>query len=134
MQSEVADVDQVNANAENASSVPDEEVAPVGEIPGVQRSTRIKLQPKEPYVPSMTGSKYAATTSLLTIQDHGTLHPDLHRQFCQVDMQEQPDVVAVIMTQLSLKMGLKTWKYKGRLAAKAEMKQLHTCDTFIPKQ
>ena len=48
-------------------------------------------------------------------------------------MQEQPDVVAIIMTQLSLKMGLMTWKDKGRLAAKAEMKQLHMRDSFIPK-
>ena len=48
-------------------------------------------------------------------------------------MQEQPDVVAVIMKKLSLKMGLKTWKDKGRSAAKAEMKQLHMRDTFIPK-
>ena len=67
------------------------------------------------------------------IQDHGALHPDLHRQFCQVDIQEQPDVVAVIMTQLSLKMGLKKWKDKGGLSEKAEMKQLHMRDTFIPK-
>ena len=80
----------------------------------------------------MKGSKYDAATSLLTIQDHGALHPDLHRQFCQFEMQEQPDVVAVIMTQLSLKMGLKTWKYKGRSAAIAEMKQLHMRVTFIP--
>ena len=67
VQSEVADGDQVKANAENAASVPDEEVAPGGEIPGVWRSTRIKFQPKESYVPSMTGSKYAAATALLTI-------------------------------------------------------------------
>ena len=44
--SEVANGDQVKSDAENAASVPDEEVAPGGEIPGVQRSTRIKFQPK----------------------------------------------------------------------------------------
>ena len=55
VQSKVADGDQVKSDAENAASVPDEEVAPGGEIPGVRRSTRIKFQPKEPYVPSMTG-------------------------------------------------------------------------------
>ena len=133
VQSEVADGDQVKADAENAASVPDEEVAPGGEIPRVRRSTRIKFQQKEPYVPSMTGSNYDAATALLTIQDHEALHPDLHRKFCQVEMQEQPDVVAVIMTQLSLKMGVKSWKDKGRSAAKADMKQLHMRDTFIPK-
>ena len=41
--------------------------------------------------------------------------------------------MAVITTQLSLNMGLKTWKDKGRSAAQAEMKQLHMRDTFIPK-
>ena len=133
VQSKVADGDQVKVHAENAASVPDKEVAPGGEIPGVRRSTRIKFQPKEPYVPSTTGSKYSSAAALLTIQDHGALHPDLHRQLCQVDMQEQPDVVAVIMTQLSLKMGLNTWKYKGISAAKAEMKQLHMRNTFIAK-
>ena len=46
VQSEVADGDQVKFDAENAASVPDEEVAPGGEIPGVRRSTRIKFQPK----------------------------------------------------------------------------------------
>ena len=84
VQSEVEDGYQVKADAENAASVPDEEVAPGGEIQGVRRSTRIKFQPKEPYVPSMTGSKYAVATALLTIQDHGALPPDLQRQFCQV--------------------------------------------------
>ena len=84
VQSKVADGYQVKADAENTAILSDEEVAPGGEIPGVRRSTRIKFQPKEPYVPSMTGSKYDAATALLTIQDHGALHPDLHRQFCQV--------------------------------------------------
>ena len=134
MQSEVADGEKVKADAVNSASVPDKEVAPGGEIPGVRRSTGIKFQPKESYVPSMTGSKYAAATALLTIQDHEALHPDSYRQFCQVEMQEQSDVVAVIMTQLSLKMGLKTWKDKGRSAAKAEIKDLHMQDTFIPKR
>ena len=46
VQSEVADGDQVKADAENAAGVPDEELAPGGEIPGVRRSTRIKIQPK----------------------------------------------------------------------------------------
>ena len=129
----MADGDQVKANAENAASVPDEEVAPGDESPGVRRSTRIKFQPKEPYVPIVTGSKCAAATALLTIQDHGALHPDVHRQFRQVEIQEQPDVVAFIMTQLSLKMGIKTWKDKCRSAATSEMKHLHMRDTFITK-
>jgi hypothetical protein len=53
----------------------------------------------------MTGSKYSyAVTQLET---HGVLHPDSH-MFVQEDFyQSDPDVVAHIMTQLSLKSGLK---------------------------
>ena len=88
VQSEVADGDQVKADAENAASVPDKKVATGGEIPGVRRSTRNKFQTKEPYVPSMTYSMYASATTLLTIHHPGALHTYLHRQFCQVEMQD----------------------------------------------
>ena len=37
-----------------------------------------------------------------------------------------------ILTQLSLKAGLKMWGDRGREAAKSEMKQLHFRDTFRP--
>ena len=83
-------------------------LAPVGptKIPGVRRSQRVRPK-KQDYVPSMTGNKYAfAVTQLET---HGALHPDTHT-FFQTDMyQAEPDIVAMIMTQLSLKAGLKEW-------------------------
>jgi len=54
--------------------------------------------------------------------------------FTQDDFhQAEPDVVAVVMTQLSLKAGLKTWGDRGHEAAHKEMKQLHMRDTFLPK-
>ena len=37
------------------------------------------------------------------------------------------------MTQLYLKVGLKTWGEKGRRSKKSEMKQLHIPDTFDPR-
>ena len=46
--------------------------------------------------------------------------------------QEEPDVVAAIMTQLSLKAGLKQWGDKATAAVRSEMKQLHFRDTFKP--
>ena len=46
--------------------------------------------------------------------------------------QQPPEVVAIIMTQLSLKAGLKAWKEKGYEGAFPEMKQLHMRDTFRP--
>ena len=45
--------------------------------------------------------------------------------------QVAPDVAAVIMTQSSLKAGLKQWGHKGEAAAHSEMKQLHFRNTFF---
>jgi hypothetical protein len=54
--------------------------------------------------------------------------------FVQEDFyQAEPDVVAAIMTQLSLNVGLKEWGEKGFMAAQSEMKQLHFRNTFKPK-
>jgi hypothetical protein len=63
--------------------------------------------------------------------------------FSMVDFyQSEPDVVATIMmqlsesamlTQLSLKAGLKEWGKEGHTAAHMEMKQLHLRNTFKPK-
>jgi hypothetical protein len=53
--------------------------------------------------------------------------------FYNQDMyQQEPDVVAKIMTQLSLKAGLKQWGDKATEAVHSEMKQLHFRDTFKP--
>ena len=62
----------------------------------------------------------------------GTLHTDAHLLF-NLSVEEQPSVVSAIMTQLSLKVGLKTWGEKGRKAMKSEMRQLHVRDTFEPR-
>ena len=45
-----------------------------------------------------------------------------------------PESASVIMTQLSLKAGMKCLKVKGRSAAKSDMKQLHFRYTFKPNQ
>ena len=47
--------------------------------------------------------------------------------------QSDPYVVAAIMTQLSLRAGLKEWGDEAFTAAQSEMKQLHFRDTFKPK-
>ena len=98
-------------------------------VPGLRRSTRVSTKPK-PFIPSMEGTKYSYAATQLESQ--GALHPDAH-MFAQEDFyQAEPDVVASIMTQLSLKAGLKEWGDKGYTAAEAEMKQLHFRDTFTP--
>jgi len=96
---------------------------------GLRRSTRVRNQPAR-YEPSMSGTKYSYAAAQIAEQ---VLHPDAH-MFVQQDFyQTEPDVVAMIMTQLSLRAGLKTWGDKGYDAAYAEMKQLHMRDTFSPK-
>ena len=97
--------------------------------PNVRRSTRSRSQPQS-YVPQMQGNKYSYAVTQLEI---GVLHPDSH-MFVQEDFyQYEPDVVAMIMTQLSLKAGLKEWGQTGHDAAFSEMKQLHFRNTFRPK-
>jgi hypothetical protein len=54
--------------------------------------------------------------------------------FVQEDFyQAEPDVVAAIMTQLSLKAGLKEWGEEAFMASQYEMKQFHFRNTFKPK-
>ena len=103
-----------------------------GQIPGVRRSTRVRIQRSEnDYVPSMSGgSRYAY--AVMQLEKQGVLHPNAH-MFFQNDMyQSEPDVVAAIMTQLSLKAGLREWGKKAQKAVHSEMKQLHFRDTFRP--
>ena len=106
-------------------------VAQPEQIPELRRSARVRSQPKPAYIPSMTGSKYSYAVTQL--ESHGVLNPDAH-MFAQEDFyQAEPDVVAAIMTQLSLKAGLKEWGDEAFTAAQSEMKQLHFRDTFKPK-
>ena len=54
--------------------------------------------------------------------------------FVQEDFyQAEPDVVAAVMTQLSMKAGLRAWGDKALSAVKSEMKQLHFRNNFLPK-
>jgi hypothetical protein len=79
----------------------------------------------------MTDSTYSYAVTQLETQ--GVLNPDAH-MFVQEDFyQAEPDVVEAIMTQLSLKAGLKEWGDQAFTAARSEMKQLHLRNTFKPK-
>jgi len=109
---------------------------PVAHVPapapteGLRRSTRVRTQTKPDYIPSMSGSKYAYAVTQL---EDSVLNPDFH-MFVQDDFyQAEPDVVATVMTQLSLKVGLKEWGAEAHSAATSEMKQLHLRNTFKPR-
>jgi hypothetical protein len=89
-------------------------VAPPAET-GIRRSTRVRTQARQGYTPIMMLSKYSYAVTQLESQ--GVLIPDAH-MFVQDDFyQAEPDVVAAIMTQISLKAGLKEWSKKGFKAA-----------------
>jgi Reverse transcriptase (RNA-dependent DNA polymerase) len=102
------------------------------QITGVRRSTRTRTATTKPYEPSFTGKKYA--TALAQVREQGILHPNTHLLFNQTIQDSRPEIVAIILTQLSLKAGLNKWKGKAQDAAYAEMKQLHLRDTFRPKR
>ena len=53
----------------------------------------------------MIGSNYAVT--VVQLEDPGAIHPVAHVLFMQTMQEGQPDVIAAIITQLSLKVGLK---------------------------
>jgi hypothetical protein len=83
-------------------------VALPAQAPELRRSTRVRSKKNQEYTPSLSGSKYSYAVTQLEIQ--GVLNPDSH-MFVQEDLyQAEPDVVAAIMTQISLKAGLKEWE------------------------
>jgi hypothetical protein len=97
----------------------------------LRRSTRVRSKTNQGYTPSLSGSKYSYEVTQLESQ--GVLNPDSH-MFVQEDFhQAEPDVVAAIMMQLSLKAGLKEWGEEAFTAAQSEMKQLHLRNRFKPK-
>jgi len=79
----------------------------------------------------MGGNKYSYAVA--QIAKYKALHPDAHTFFQHDFYQAEPDVVASVMMQLSLKAGLREWGDRGYEAAHAEMKQLHMRNTFVPK-
>jgi hypothetical protein len=127
---EEIDVEPALTPVAPAPAVP-EPTADPEQIPGVRRSTRVRFPMKPGCTASMSGSsKYAY--AVMQLESQGALHPDAHMFFNQNTHQAEPDVVAMIMTQLSLKAGLRQWGDKAKAAAHSEMKQLHLRDTFKP--
>jgi hypothetical protein len=79
----------------------------------------------------MTGSKYSY--AVMQLETHGFLHPDSHMFVQEGFYQSDPDVVVQVMTQLSLKSGLKRWGNEVYAAVTWEMKQIHFHNMFKPK-
>ena len=98
--------------------------------PELRRSSRIRTH-TEKYTPSMSGSKYSYAVTQLESQ--GLLKLDAHTFVQEEFYQAEPEVVASVMTQISLKSGLRAWGDKAYTAVQSEMKQLHFWNTFKPK-
>ncbi len=79
----------------------------------VKRSTR-QRKPVSSYVPSMSGKTYEYSATQLSSNKH------------------EPQIVEMILTQLTLKTAINKWGLKAKYAAEAEMKQLHWRNTFKP--
>jgi hypothetical protein len=106
-------------------------IALLAQVPELRRSTRVRSQTNQGYTPGLSGSKYSYAVTQIESQE--VINPDSH-MFVQNDFyQTEPDVVAAIMTQISLYTGLKEWGEEAFMAAQSEMKQLHFRNTFKPK-
>ena len=129
----LTDTDQVDFDPpeqeQPAATMPPADTGTQEQIPGVQKSTRVRGKPKD-YIPSMRGKAYDVAAA--QFESGETLHPDAHMLYQDEFYQSTPDEVAAIMTQLSLKAGLREWGKRAESAVTAEMKQLHFCDTFKP--
>ena len=83
-------------------------IATPKETPEVCRFSRVNFQTKPDYIPGMSDKRYETVNTQMKFED--TLHPDVYIFLCQGLVEEVPDTVAVIMTQLSLTDGMKRWK------------------------
>ena len=97
--------------------------------PELRRSIRVRNK-TEKYTPSMSVSKYSYAVTHLESQ--GVLNPDTHMFVQEEFYQAEPDFVVSVMTQLSLKSGLRAWGDKAYTDVQSEMKQLHFRNTFKP--
>ena len=95
--------------------------------PGVRRSNRNRNKP-ERLIPTIGGKTYHSTTAtnVHLPNEQAVLHPDYHMD------QQYALVCCYVMTQLSMKAGLKRWKQKAENAVTSELEQLHFRDTFEP--
>ena len=86
---------------------------PTTQATPTRRSTRERKQIKS-YVPSMSGKSYQYAATQLASSTH------------------HPQVVEMILTQLTLKTAINKWGSRAICAAESEMKQLHWRNTFKP--
>jgi hypothetical protein len=96
--------------------------------PGVlRRSNRVRFAPQY-YKPSVRGKSYLMNqiTEYAEMLKEQVLHPDWHIEI------PEDDILACILTQVSMRKGLTIWGKSAREAIKSEVQQMHYRDTFEP--
>ena len=78
---------------------------------GVRRSSRLRIK-NNYYTRRIPGNPYVYAAAQMAEQEF--LHPGAHVFFKRVAVQNEIDVNVVIITQISLREGLKKWVEKGR--------------------
>ena len=109
------DTNMPTREATTITSNVNEPTTPIIEEQTTRRSTRARKQTKS-YEPSMKGKSYDYSAAQIELANH----------------QFQPQVVELILTQMTLKSALKAWGNAATVAAEAEMKQLHWRNSFRP--
>ena len=89
------------------------------------------MKNNQDYTPSIPGKKHEIENTQLECKEN--LNPDSHMMLSQKFIEELPDAISVIMTQLYLKAGIKHWRGKGQVAFKYEMKHMEFRGNFNPK-
>jgi hypothetical protein len=103
-----------------------EAIPPEPDASPIRRSNRERSKPQR-LVPSLHGKSYHSTNAV-TYQNvtYNLIHPEAH-------MDPQYTLISHhIMTQLSMKAGMKRFKDRGEKAITTELQQLHFRDTFEP--
>ena len=102
-----------------------------------RRSQRARLKPQR-LIPTLDSTKSYRNTAAVNTKCHPvTAIPSTNREIYLIHPEENEDqnfilVAHYVMTQYSMKAGLKHFKERGEEAASAELKQLHWRDTFEP--
>jgi hypothetical protein len=91
----------------------------------------------EKYVPNMKGNKNTVALTQIAASLKGSKHAMSMAQMSVKLMSKgahrEADVVGMIMAQLSMKAAIKKWGQEAEYTITKETKQLHWCNSYMPK-
>jgi hypothetical protein len=149
---DVGEVDRINDDVEVASKSASRGVTttrwdqPLKVIPestkanqvpptGTGRETR-ERKPPNPFIPSWTGKKYGYAMAQI-VQMDGSVEESIsfmQRELCEAGEHHRPEVIGMIMVQLSMKAAEKEFGVeRTKKACRIEVEQIHMRNIFVPK-